>query len=562
MKHCTAHFSVALLLALISTFAAPQSARAASAKPSLLPARVTQAAQSRVAAGEYPALVIAVVDGDKSHVYAFGKLADGTTPDQDTVFEIGSVTKTFTATLLAEAVEAGRDKLDEPVAKLLPDFTIPSRNGKYITLGNLAEQHSGLPRLPANMSPSDPGNPYADYDAAKLKAFLAGYALTRDPGSQYEYSNLGVGLLGYALAQQSHTTYGALVEKKILKPLGMTLSGVEISSAMRTHLATGHDGQGKPTENWDLDVLAGAGAIKSTGHDMLRYLEANMGVLESPLDAAMRFAHKPRLPLGGNEKIGLVWMTRHDKAGDVVWHNGMTGGYASFVGFTADGKHGVVILTNAQQSVDDLGFATLLPDAKLASTETAIHLSKQALDTYTGSYQLAPHFILTVFRQGDQLLAQATGQGALPIYPGARNEFFAKIADIRITFERGSDGKVTGLVLHQNGDHRAPRISGDEAARDASGKSTVKLPVSTLKEYVGLYRLAPGSEFDIALKNGQLYAQLTGQGAFPIYASKKDEFFYTVVDAQISFQRGKNGKVTGLILHQNGRDQSAPREKN
>jgi len=555
MKHLLTTLRPALLLGALLT------AGAAAAGPAPLPASVAAAARSRVAAGEYPALVIAVVNNGKSHVYTFGKLAGGKAPDADTVFEIGSVTKTFTATLLAEAVRSGRDTLDEPVAKLLPDFSIPSRNGKHITLGNLAEQHSGLPRLPTNLQPSDPNNPYADYDAAKLKSFLAGYTLPRDPGSKYEYSNLGVGLLGYALAQQSHTTYGKLVAEKILKPLGMTLSGVPISPAMHKHLATGHDGQGNPTENWDLDVLAGAGAIKSTGHDMLRYLEANMGVAKTPLDAAMKFAHKPRIPVGGNEKIGLVWMTRHDKAGDVVWHNGMTGGYASFLGFTTDGRHGVVVLTNAQQSVDDLGFATLLPDAKLASTETAIHLSKQALDEYTGSYRLAPHFILTVFRQSGQLLAQATGQGDLPIYPSAKNEFFAKMADIRITFERDAHGKIDALVLHQNGDHRAPRISGAEAAQAASGKSTVKLPVSTLKEYVGHYQLAPGREFDITLKNGQLYAQLTGQSAFPIYASKKDEFFYTVVDAQISFQRGKDGKVTGLVLHQGGRDLPAPRGK-
>lgn len=561
MKNRSARIRGALSLTLMTVLAALLLSRIAAAQEApLLPARVSQAAKSRVAAGEYPVLVIGVVDGSRSHVYTFGNLADGKAPNKNTVFEIGSVTKTFTATMLAEAVLAGEDKLNEPVAKLLPSFSVPSRDGKYITLGNLAEQHSGLPRLPNNMHPSDPNNPYADYDAAKLKAFLASYKLTRDPGSKYEYSNLGVGLLGYALARQNGTTYGALIKTRILRPLGMQLSGVTITPAMHKHLAIGHNALGKPTENWDLDVLAGAGALKSTGADMLRYLEANMGVAKTPLDAAMGFAREPRMPVG-NEKIGLVWMTRYDKDGDVVWHNGMTGGYASFLGFTADGKHGVVVLTNIQQSVDDLGFATLLPDAKLAPAETAIHLSKQALDAYTGSYRLAPHFILTVFRQGDQLLAQATGQAALPIYPSARNEFFAKVVDIRITFERDGHGKVSGLVLHQNGDHRAPRISGAEAARDVSGKSTVNLPLSTLKEYVGHYRLAPGREFDITLKHGQLYAQLTGQGAFPIYASKKDAFFYTVVDAQISFQRGKNGKVTGLVLHQNGRDLPAPREK-
>jgi serine-type D-Ala-D-Ala carboxypeptidase/endopeptidase len=139
-----------------------------------LPERVDKAAQDRIAAGTYQTLVFGVVDGDKTEVVAFGKLDDGKAPDGNTIYEIGSITKTFTATLLAEAVLTGRVTLDTPVQQLLPDFKIPSRNGKEITLGELGTQHSGLPRLPSNMLPKDPANPYADYGAAKLKAFLNG----------------------------------------------------------------------------------------------------------------------------------------------------------------------------------------------------------------------------------------------------------------------------------------------------------------------------------------------------------------------------------------------------
>jgi CubicO group peptidase (beta-lactamase class C family) len=332
----------------------------AAAKP-LLPARVKQAAQDRVAAGEYPALVIAVVKGKQSHVYGFGKLADGKTPDADTVFEIGSITKTFTGLLLAEAVQAGKLKLNEPVAKLLPGFKIPSRDGKQITLKNLATQRSGLPRMPTNFSPPDEDNPYAHYDAAKLKAFLASYKLPRDPDSKYEYSNLGFGLLGYALAQHANTSYAQLVTKRILQPLGMKMTGVTFSKAMRAHLAAGHGRTGAVTSNWtELGATAGAGALRSTGADMLRYLKANMGLLKTPLDAATQFAQKPRRSITKDEKVGLAWMTRHDADGDVIWHNGGTGGYRSFLGFTADGQLGVVVLTNKAHSVDDVGFATLL----------------------------------------------------------------------------------------------------------------------------------------------------------------------------------------------------------
>jgi serine-type D-Ala-D-Ala carboxypeptidase/endopeptidase len=260
----------------------------------LLPERVEKAARERIAAGTYRTLVFGVVDGDRSEVVTFGRLDGGTAPDGDTVYEIGSITKTFTATLLARAVIAGRVTLDTPLAELLPDFKIPSRGGKEITLGVLATQRSGLPRLPSNMQPKDPADPYADYDAAKLKAFLAGYELPRDPGASYEYSNLGFGLLGFALAETDHTIYSALVGEAVLKPLGMTMTGTALTEAMRARLAPGHDDTGKAAKTWDFDSLAGAGAIRSTANDMLRYLKANMDIAPSPLSDAMKLAQQPR----------------------------------------------------------------------------------------------------------------------------------------------------------------------------------------------------------------------------------------------------------------------------
>lgn len=543
----------ALLVVSVLASAATAPAR------SLLPTRVEQAIQARITDGEYPAMVVAVIDGNRNHVYGFGKLANGKAPSADTIFQIGSITKTFTATLLAEAVDHHEVKLDTPVAKLLPGFTIPSRNGKPITLGELAMQDSGLPRLPGNLDMANVHDPYADYDAAKLKDFLSKYKLQRDPGASYEYSNLGVGLLGFALARRAGTTYDKLLRTRIFKPLGMTSSSATFSMPLNADWAMGHDESGKPAKPWHLDALAGAGAINSTGADMLRYLEANLGQGHGALQAAMQLAHQPRRAIGGDERIGLAWMTRHDKDGDVVWHNGMTGGYASFIGFSANGRHGVVILTNIQQSVDDLGFATLLADAPLAPAEKQVTMSPSRLDAYVGDYQLAPGFILHVFRQDGQLLAQATGQGAFPIFASAADRFFARIADIRIDFQRDRQGKVASLVLHQNGHDRSARRMDAAAIEKASGQRVIKLDKATLSQYVGRYQLAPGAVFDISLEGSQLMARLTGQPAFPVYASARDEFHYTVVDAQLSFKRGADGKVDALVLHQNGADRRAPK---
>lgn len=530
---------------------------AAAAAP-VLPARIAQVAQQYVDAGTYPAMVVVMVDHGRSQIAGFGQLADGHAPDGKTVFEIGSVTKTFTALLLAEAVQAKTLALDTPVADLLPGFSIPERHGKPITLGLLAEQFSGLPRLPGNLQPADLGNPYVDYSRDRLKAFLADYRLPRDPGAAYEYSNLGFGLLGDALAQRAGLSYGELVQRTVLAPLGMSSTGTALTPAMRTRLAPGHDELGQAAKHWDFGSLAGAGGLLSDGEDMLRYLRANMGELKTPLASAMRLAQAPRRDIGGGDRIGLAWMIHHTPHGDVVWHNGETGGYSSFIGFTPDGRRGVVILTNATSAPQDLGFAALLPSAPLPVVHKAIALSGPQLDAYVGQYTLAPDFALTVFRRAGQLFVQETGQEAIPLFASAPGEFFARGAPIRIDFGRGADGKVDALTLHQDGhDRRAPRAA---TVRGADGTPSVRLAPALLRDYVGRYVLGAGVEFAVTAVDDQLYVQLTGQAAYPVYAKAKDHFFYTMVDAQLGFERDAAGKVVALVLHQNGTDQRAPRQ--
>ena len=501
-------------------------------------------------------MVIAMVDNGHTQIVGFGKLPDGKAPDGNTVFEIGSVTKTFTATLLAQAVQSKALTLDTPAAQVLPGFHIPTRNGKVITLGLLAEQHSGLPRMPGNFAPAEPADPYADYDIAKLKTFLAGYTLPRDPGQSYEYSNLGFGLLGDALANQARTSYANLLEREILKPLAMTSTSADASSALLQRLAPGHAEDGKPAGHWHLGALAGAGAIVSDASDMTRYLQANMGLLKSPLDRAMALAHQPRRDISGDVRIGLAWMTRHLPSGDIIWHNGETGGYVSFVGFTADGRRGVVILTNAAQSVDELGFAALEPTLPLPVINKTIAVSEQALVDYDGQYTLKPGFAINIFHQGTQLFARATGQAVIPIFAKEKDSFFAKAGDITIRFERDTQGKVSSLVLHQAGaDHpakRAAQILGPD------GLIAITLSSKVLQDYPGRY--GEGEGFVVTFHDGQLYAKLARQPAFPLYANASDHFFYTVVDARVDFERGKDGKVNALVLHQNGQEHRAERQ--
>src|SRR5260370_39034397 len=136
--------------------------------------------------------------------------------------------------------------------------------------------------------------------------------------------------------------------------------------------------------------------------------------------AAMKLAQQPRSDMGNAMRVGLAWITT-DKG--IVWHNGMNAGHRSFLGFTTDGRRGVVILANTAVDADDLGFATLDANAPLAPAYKAIVLPTASLDDYVGTYKLADKFLLKVFRLHDELFAQATGQGALPIFPSAPNEF-------------------------------------------------------------------------------------------------------------------------------------------
>jgi len=524
---------------------------ASAAEPGLLPQRVEQAAEDRIAADVYPTLAIGVIDGDKSAVFTFGKLPNGQAPNGDTVYEIGSVTKTFTATLLAKAVEGGQLKLETPVAQLLPGFKIPTRDGKEITLLDIATQHSGLPRLPGNLAPFDPTNPYLDYDAARLRKFLEDYTLPRDPGASYEYSNLAVGLLGYALAASGKTQYGDLVALEIFKPLGMQTSGISFTDAMRAHLAPATDQLGRPVKNWDLNVLAGAGGIRSSTNDMVRYLKANMGLVETPLFPAMKLAQQPRRDMGKTQRIGLVWMTRQNASGTVVWHPGMTGGYAAFVGFAAERPRGVVILTNTDVSVEDLGFAVLGDDAPLPPAHKAIAKVAESLDDYVGVYKSAEHLLWDISRNDQQLYAQETGEDPFLIFPSATDEFFSKIPGVSMSFRRGDDGRVTSYVLHvSNGDHVAPKLKEPTA---------VSLDAGTLADYLGRFQMRPGVVVDVTLADGQLSVQMTGQSDFAIYASAKDKFFLKLVEAQIDFERNASGEVEALVLHQNGQDRRAPR---
>ena len=412
-------------------------------------------------------IVVGLLEPDgRTRVVSYGDPGPGRPPlDASSVFEIGSISKVFTATLLAEMVQDGTVKLDDPVQKYLPaGVRLPTRNGKAITLGMLSEQNSGLPRMPGNFHPADPTNPYADYTTQQMYEFLSGYTLKRDPGEKFEYSNLGVGLLGSVLASIAGKSYEELARERIFAPLGMTHTAITLTPWMQSHLALGHNEAGSVVANWDLPALAGAGAIRSTAEDMLKFAAANLHPDRGVIQQSMAFAQTGRAAAGG-DSIGLNWITSRRAGPPIVWHNGGTGGYRTFLGLQPSTHRAVVILTNTTGAgADDIGMHLLNPGIPLTpkpvppKQRVAIDVGADVLANYVGTYRLAPTFAIAVTLKDGALYGTPTGQQAFRLWPETDHDFFVKEVDAQITFVH-EDRRVTALVLHQNGrDQRGEKV--------------------------------------------------------------------------------------------------------
>jgi CubicO group peptidase (beta-lactamase class C family) len=218
-----------------------------------------------------------------------------------------------------------------------------------------------LPRLPDNLDLTNTIDPYAEYTAEMLYQALNGDARRHKPGEEYEYSNLGAGLLGHALARKAGTSYEQLVIERICKPLGMHDTKMTLDAADRARLAQGHDFAGVELPPWDFDALAGAGAIRSTADDMLIFVAANIRLVESPkpLRDAIVLTHERQAGVDERNDIGLAWHI--GKRTGARWHNGQTGGYHSFVAFVPEKQVGVVVLcNNGGGMVDTIGTQLLL----------------------------------------------------------------------------------------------------------------------------------------------------------------------------------------------------------
>lgn len=539
---------------------------------SKLPEDVEASIRKRIEYEASPGIVVGIVDRSGSHYYNFGKLKpDGPATNEHTIYEIGSISKVFTAIMLAQQVIDGKVKLDDPAQKYLPtEVKLPQRGGKEIPLGMLSDHTSGLPRLPGNLAPANPNNPYADYTVKQMYDFLTGYELPRDIGEKYEYSNLAQGLLGHILARKAGTTYEELMIKTIAGPLQMKETKITLDSKMKKNLAVGYS-DGKAVENWDIPTLAGAGAIRSSTSDMLKFLAANLGLTATPLQPAMNLTHQARHDKAGTMRVGLGWHIAKSKAGDVIWHNGGTGGYRCFAGFVKETGTGVVVLTNSTAGADDIGFRLLNPDAPLAEVkasvvpalrkaiagqgpEAAVELYKKLKssgDTYDFSEQVLNNLGLDY---ADSNLPAALALLKLNVeqYPASFNTYDS-YAEVLLK----NNQKELAIENYKKSVELNPGNTGGIAALEKLGvkvaTADADVPEEVLETYVGTYQLAPSFNLEITRAGKQLYAQATNQPRFELYSKSATEFYLKVVAATVTFHSGAQG-IENLVLHQGGQD--------
>jgi D-alanyl-D-alanine-carboxypeptidase/D-alanyl-D-alanine-endopeptidase len=549
--------SLLTLLAVVTagTGAAAPSAPAAANGP-LLPA-------VRKAAAELPAggFVLAEITGDKVTFASAGRPGPraGLVPER-VLFEIGSITKVFTALLLAQTVAEGRASLDDPIAQHLPPDLTLAPSTAAITLGQLATHTSGLPRLPTNFRPANPADPYADYDLAKLYAFLRDYRPAEPAPRPAAYSNLGFGLLSHLLERIHGRTYAELLAQRITGPLGLRDTVITPDAEQRSRLAVPHSGS-IAVSTWQLGSLTGAGAIRSTAADLARFAQALLAPERNPLTDAWALIREPRAPFGTRSmRIGLAIILENRGEDAVCHHSGGTGGFRTYLELVPSRRQATVLLLNNDTPEPAAVVASVrrpaaTPPANDPRTRTEAPLDAGALAAYPGVYAIGAGGRFTVvLDEAGRLRARLSGQGFLPLFHAGQDRFFARAVAAEFQFHRDPAGAINALTLHQNGN--------EVPAQRQAGAIVPALrfpPAAELKAYAGRFQLAPQIVFEITPRGETLFVKLTGQAMLPVFCDAPDHFVYEAVPAALTFSRDAAGQVNAVTLHQNGRDQRAPR---
>lgn len=382
---------------------------------------------------------------------------------KNTVFPIASITKVFTTLALAQQVLAGKVKLSDAAQSCMPkSMLLPTYHGTPIRVIDLATHMSGLPSSPLGVGRV---NPYKDITEKRLATLLLKMKLLTKPGTNYEYSDLGMAVLGQCIATVAAKPYRQVINENILQPLHMDNTFFEIPQKYSGNVAQGYQAD-KPVAHWQFNVMAPAGGLYSNAVDLVRFMQANMGLLKTSLYPAMQLSHKVQFPEGVNARnLGLPkgaavqttlgWNVYKN----LIWKTGNIPGSSSFIGFRTDKPVGVVVLSNASNIVytNNLALHLLDPAAyPLLPRYKSIKIATKKLAEYAGHYKTAAGTIYQFTPQGDYLLVVNLStplnlRTPFAIYPLSNNAFFAKVANSVFSFSRDKKGRVTGFHLNESG---------------------------------------------------------------------------------------------------------------
>ena len=405
-------------------------------------------------------IVVGVLDEKGPRVIAYGDTgaAERRPLTGDTVFEIGSVTKVFTALLLVDMARTRDLKLTDPVAKYLAKGTkVPERNGRSITLVDLATHTSGLPFMPDDMPALADANG-SSYSKADLYRFIGAQTLQSDIGSQWDYSNLDYWLLQEAIATRGQADFEQLLQKRVIAPLGLQSTAISLPPELEARVAIGHDAVMQPTApfaSWPVfNLMPAAGGMLSTANDLLRFLSVTMGYEDSKLAPSMAKLLQTRRPAGESEQA-LGWMIMGKGEDAIVLHDGGTLGFSSAVAWMPQQRAGVVVLMNQTGSVGDIARHLLRPSLPLEKATRARHteitLDPRVLDSYAGRYELQGEGVTTIAHDGTALTIELPASWGLPrlgLHAETERDFFATELPLRVTFEMDGSNRVTGMLVH------------------------------------------------------------------------------------------------------------------
>jgi serine-type D-Ala-D-Ala carboxypeptidase/endopeptidase len=482
--------------------------------------------------------------------------------NEQTAFEIGSVTKTMTAALLAEFIARGEVALNDPLARLLPPGTsVPAFDGREITIRDIVTHTSGLPSFPWRMT--DMNNPYAALAERDLLGALAATRLTRAPGSQWEYSNFAMMVLSYALAKRSGQDYETLLRERLLMPLGMYETYIA-KRPPQIRLAEGHLSNALPAGSWDFSIdMAGVGGVRATLPDMVRYLEGELGVRASAITPALEQTQQQVASVGGHT-MGMNWeilsTAKIANGHTIIMHGGGTGGYSSFVAFDRAAKRAAVLLSDT--ALTDLGGLVTLalhlldPSVPAGAPRVVATAGAELINALVGHYRLQGGLGMDLRRKGpvqtsdasfDVLTIQADGQREFVMGYDSAGDFYPLQFDALLRPKRKADGTYTFTWFQLGAVLEAERIA---APAPIAGKWTPT--EAQLKEYDGNYPLAPTFALRVFATGAKLFVQGSNQGPLEVAAVDKDIFVAERVGAEIDFERAAGGKVIALTLKQGG----------